>query len=33
MSRYEGRASPKANETKFPHHIDMLVPDGGLATD
>jgi hypothetical protein len=31
MSGYKGRASTKANETKFPHHVDMLVPEGGFG--
>ena len=32
MSRYKGRASLKENEAKFPHHIEMLVPEGGFGT-
>ena len=33
MTRYKGRTSLKVIESKFPHHIDMLVPEGGLAAD
>jgi hypothetical protein len=32
MSRYKGRASPKENEAKFPHHIDMMVPESGFGS-
>jgi hypothetical protein len=32
MSRYKGRAGLKVIESKFPHHIDMLVPEGGFAS-
>jgi hypothetical protein len=31
MSRYKGCASLKENEAKFPHHVDMMVPEGGFA--
>ena len=31
MSRYKGRASLKVIKSKFPHHIDMLVPEGGFG--
>ena len=32
MSRYKGRASPKENEAKFPHHIDMMAPESGFGS-
>ena len=32
MSRYKGRASLKIIESKFPHHFDMLVPEGGFGS-
>ena len=32
MSRYKGRAGLKVIESKFPHHIDMLVPEGGFGS-
>jgi hypothetical protein len=32
MSRYKGRAGLKVIENKFPHHIDMLVPEGGFGS-
>ena len=32
MSRYEGRASLKLTESKFPHHVDMMVPEGGFGS-
>ena len=31
MSRYKGRASLRTNESKFPHHVDMTVPEGGFG--
>jgi len=31
MSRYKGRASLKLIESKFPHHVDMMVPEGGFG--
>jgi hypothetical protein len=31
MSRYKGRASPEANERDFPHHVEMIVPEGGFG--
>ena len=31
MSRYKVRAGLKVIESKFPHHIDMLVPEGGFG--
>lgn len=32
MSRYKGRASLKLIESKFPYHVDMMVPEGGFGT-
>ena len=32
MSRYKGRASLKVIESKFPHHVDMMVPEGGFGS-
>ena len=32
MSRYKGRVGLKVIESKFPHHIDMLVPEGGFGS-
>lgn len=32
MSRYKGRSSLKVIESKFPHHVDMMVPEGGFGT-
>ena len=32
MSRYKGRASLKSNEAKFPHHVDMMVPESGFGS-
>ena len=31
-SRYKGRASLKVIERKFPHHVDMMVPEGGFGS-
>jgi hypothetical protein len=31
MSRYKGRASLRLIESKFPHHVDMMVPEGGFG--
>ena len=31
MSRYKGRASLKVIKSKFPHHVDMVVPEGGFG--
>ena len=31
MTRYKGRTSLKLIESKFPHHVDMLVPEGGFG--
>jgi hypothetical protein len=30
MSRYKGRTSLRTNESKFPHHVDMMVPERRL---
>ena len=32
MTRYKGRASAKAVEKDFPHHVDIAVPLGGLGS-
>lgn len=32
MSRYKGRASLKAIASKFPHNVDMTVPEGGFGS-
>ena len=32
MSRYKGCAGLKENEAKFPHHIDMMVPESGFGS-
>ena len=32
MTRYKGRASLKVIESKFPHHVDMMVPEGGFGS-
>ena len=31
MSRYKGRPSLRLIESKFPHHVDMMVPEGGFG--
>ena len=31
MTRYKGRASPKAIEREFPHIVEMIVPEGGFG--
>jgi hypothetical protein len=31
MTRYKSRTSFKTIERDFPHHVDILVPDGGLG--
>jgi len=31
MSRYKGRQSAKLVEQNFPHHVDIVVPPGGLG--
>ena len=30
-NRYKGSASAKAVERDYPHHVDMIVPLGGLG--
>jgi hypothetical protein len=32
MSAYKGRRSTKSIESDFPHHVDIVVPTGGLGT-
>jgi hypothetical protein len=32
MSRYKGRTSLRENESKFPQHVDMMVPEGGFGS-
>ena len=32
MSRYKGRKSAKTVEQDYPHHVDMVVPLGGLGS-
>ena len=32
MIRYKGRASLKLIESKFPNHVDMMVPEGGFGS-
>jgi hypothetical protein len=32
MSRYKGHTSLKLIESKFPHHVDMMVPEGGFGS-
>jgi hypothetical protein len=32
MSRYKGRANPKAIERDFPHIVEMRVPLGGFGS-
>src|SRR5262249_41228988 len=31
MSRYRGRSNTKAIEHAYPHHVDTVVPPGGLG--
>jgi hypothetical protein len=31
MTRYKGHNSLKATEAAFPHHVEILVPLGGLG--
>ncbi|MFZ0027887.1 MAG: hypothetical protein WBV76_19535 [Pseudolabrys sp.] len=31
MTRYKGRASPKAIEREFPHIVEMILPEGGFG--
>ena len=32
MSRYKGQQKAKHSEREFPHHVDIIVPPGGLGT-
>ena len=32
MPRYKGRTKPTLIERDFPHHVEVLVPLGGLGT-
>jgi hypothetical protein len=32
MSRYKGRLSAKAMERRFPHIVEMVVPEGGFGS-
>ena len=32
MSRYKGRHRAKIVEQDYPHHVDMVVPPGGLGS-
>jgi hypothetical protein len=32
MSRYKGRTKPTLIERDFPHHVEVIVPLGGLGT-
>ena len=32
MTRYKGRIKTKLVERDFPHHVEMIVPEGGFAT-
>jgi hypothetical protein len=31
MTRYKGRANAKLFERDFPHHVEIVVPSGGLG--
>src|SRR5262245_10103179 len=31
MTRYKGRTKPTLIERKFPHHVEVAVPSGGLG--
>jgi hypothetical protein len=31
MSHYKGRTKPTLIERNFPHHVEVLVPPGGLG--
>ena len=33
MSRYKSGSSLKIIDSKFPHHVDMMVPEGGFGTN
>jgi len=32
MSRYKGQVRATRTERDFPHHVDVIVPPGGLGT-
>jgi hypothetical protein len=32
MSRYKGQLRSKRTELEFPHHVDIVIPPGGLGT-
>jgi hypothetical protein len=32
MSRYKGQLKAAQTERLFPHHVDIIVPPGGLGT-
>ena len=32
MSRYKGQQRAARTELQFPHHVDIVVPPGGLGT-
>ena len=32
MSRYKGQLRASRIELEFPHHVDIIVPPGGLGT-
>jgi hypothetical protein len=31
MTRYKGQLKAKCTEQEFPHHVDIVVPPGGLG--
>jgi len=32
MSRYKGQQKAARTELEFPHHVDIVIPPGGLGT-
>jgi hypothetical protein len=32
MTRYKGQLKASRTEQEFPHHVDIIVPPGGLGT-
>jgi len=32
MTRYKGQLRASRTEQEFPHHVDIIVPPGGLGT-
>ena len=32
MTRYKGQLKATRTQTEFPHHVDIIVPPGGLGT-